>query len=78
MRRWQFDVLFAIAALGAVFLLLAPVFHLDISVTSNPTALTGYTAILAYVLTQRGSWTDKKKPPEVEPPKSEATKEGDS
>lgn len=55
MRRWQFDVLFGIAAGGAVFLIFAQKLGIELS----PTALTGYGAILTYVLTQRGSWTNK-------------------
>lgn len=52
--------MFVLMVLGAVFLLLAPTlgFKLD------PTALTGYGAIVTYVLTQRGTWTkDEPKPP---------------
>lgn len=57
MKEWQFDVLFFFAVIGAVFLMLTPVFHLDIS----PTALTGYGAILTFVLTQKKNWVDSTK-----------------
>ncbi len=53
MRRWQFDILFAVFVLGAVFLLFAGTFGLSV----EPTALTGYGALTTYVLTQRGQWT---------------------
>lgn len=59
MRPWQFNIMFTVAIAGAVFLLLAPAFGID--ATANPTALTGYGAILTYVLTQRASWTHDKK-----------------
>jgi hypothetical protein len=56
-RRWQFDVLFGIAAGGAIFLIFAQKLGIELS----PTALTGYGAILTYVLTQRNSWVTKDK-----------------
>lgn len=59
MKDWQFDVLFWVAVGGAVFLLVAPEIGFDKSL--NPTALTGFGAILTYVLTQRGNWTGKKR-----------------
>jgi hypothetical protein len=53
MKEWQFDVLFFFAVAGAVFLMASPVFHLEIS----PTGLTGYGAILTFVLTQKKNIT---------------------
>lgn len=42
-----------IAAAGSVFLL----FSKRLGIEVDPTALTGFGAILTYVLTQRGQWT---------------------
>lgn len=58
MTKWQFDVLFAVMVLGALFLMLAK----PLGFSVDPTALTGYGAITTYVLTQRASWTKKDKP----------------
>jgi hypothetical protein len=62
--KWQFDILFGVMVLGALFLMLAKPFGFSV----DPTALTGYGAITTYVLTQRGSWTKKTKGPPKEPP----------
>lgn len=61
MTEWQFNVLFIVAVGGALFLLLAPAFHID---TGNPTAATGVGAILTFVLTQKREWTKKKRRPD--------------
>jgi hypothetical protein len=50
-KPWQFNVLFGIAAAGSVFLLFAK----NLGIELDPTALTGFGAILTYVLTQH--WT---------------------
>lgn len=55
LKEWQFNVLFFVGVGGAIFLVIGPLFGLDIE--QNPTALTGLGAILTYVLTQRNSWT---------------------
>lgn len=49
MKEWQFDVLFFFALIGAIFLMVTPVFHIAVS----PSSLTGYGAILTFVLTQK-------------------------
>lgn len=54
MKEWQFDILFFFAIAGAVFLMVSPVFHLQVS----PTGLTGYGAILTFVLTQKKNITN--------------------
>lgn len=48
-------MLFFFALGGAVFLLITPMFNLEVS----PTGLTGYGAILTFVLTQRKKITGK-------------------
>lgn len=48
MKPWQYNVMFFIATGGAVFLLFAKNLGVDLS----GTALTGYGAILTYVLTE--------------------------
>jgi hypothetical protein len=58
MKEWQFDVLFFVAVIGAVFLMVTPVLHFDVS----PASLTGYGAILTFVLTQRKNITKSSKP----------------
>lgn len=58
MRKWQFDVLFAIAAAGVVFL---PFAH-SLGIQVDAAALPGFGAILTYVLTQRTQWTAKEEP----------------
>lgn len=57
MKPYQFDILFGIAALGAVLLMFGPAIHLDIHPT--PLTLSGYMAILGYVLNHRGSFLDR-------------------
>jgi hypothetical protein len=56
MKEWQFDVLFLFALVGAIFLLLSPIWHIDFS----PAGLTGYGAILTFVLSQRKNWVESK------------------
>ena len=51
MKEWQFNVLFFVGVGGAVLLLIGPEFGLTLS--DNPTALTGVGAILTYVLTYK-------------------------
>lgn len=61
LSNWQFNVLFFVGVGGAILLLIGPELGLDVS--SNPTAVTGVGAILAYVLSQKKSFTkngDKK------------------
>jgi hypothetical protein len=53
MKEWQFDVLFFFALGGALFLLVSPIYGIEVT----PTGLTGYGAILTFVLTQRKNWT---------------------
>lgn len=55
MKEWQFDVLFFVALIGAIFLPFTPAFHIQIS----PAGMTGYGAILTFVLTQKGKWFEK-------------------
>lgn len=55
LREWQFNVLFFVGVGGAILLLIGPEIGLDIS--SNPTAVSGVGAILAYVLTQKKALT---------------------
>jgi hypothetical protein len=50
MKEWQFNVLFFVAVGGALFLLIAPVFHLD---TGSPAAAAGIGVILTFVLQQK-------------------------
>lgn len=71
MKSWQFNILFGIAALGAVFLLFAPLLGVDLK--SNQLGLTGYGAILTYVLTQRGAWTKHNTPPDPPPKGADET-----
>lgn len=58
LKEWQFNVLFFVGVGGAVFLLIGPEFGL--SASSNPTAISGVGAILAYILTQKKALTEKK------------------
>lgn len=51
LREWQFNVLFFVGVGGAILLLIGP--EIGISVSQNPTAVTGIGAILTYVLTQK-------------------------
>lgn len=51
MKEWQFNVLFFVGVGGAVLLLIGPEFGVTLS--DNPTALTGVGAILTYVLTYK-------------------------
>jgi hypothetical protein len=72
MKEWQFNVLFFVGVGGAVLLLIGPEFGLTLS--DNPTALTGVGAILTYVLTykrilNRSPDDDKDKKGPSEPPK---------
>lgn len=66
LKEWQFNVLFFVGVGGAVLLLIGP--EIGLKISQNPTALTGVGTILAYVLTQKNSWTrneaKKKDPPE--------------
>lgn len=55
MKEWHFNVLFCVGVGGAIFLLLAPTFGVDIA--TNPTALAGVGTILTYVLTQKKTLT---------------------
>lgn len=61
MKPWQFNVLFLIAAAGSVFLLFAKKLGIEL----DPTALTGFGAILTYVLWRRDDkgGDDDEKPP---------------
>lgn len=72
MKEWQFNVLFFVGVGGAVLLLIGPEFGLTLS--NNPTALTGVGAILTYVLTYkrilgRSPDDQEKKKGSTEPPK---------
>lgn len=51
LKEWQFNVLFFVGVGGAVLLLIGP--SIGITVSKNPTAITGVGAILAYVLSQK-------------------------
>lgn len=55
LTKWQFNVLFFVGVGGAILLLIGPEIGLDIG--SNPTAVSGIGAILAYVLTQKKAFT---------------------
>lgn len=55
MKEWQFNVLFFVGVGGAIFLLIGP--SVGVSISQNPTAVTGVGAILTYVLTQRKALT---------------------
>jgi hypothetical protein len=57
MKEWQFDILFFFALGGAIFLMATPMYGIEVS----PTGLTGYGAILTFVLTQRRNWTKDEK-----------------
>lgn len=65
MKEWHFNVLFFVGVGSAIFLLVAPLFGLQI----DPIALTGVGTILTYVLTQKPKW--------VSSDEGEAKKEGD-
>lgn len=71
MKEWQFNVLFFVGVGGAVLLLIGPEFGITLS--DNPTALTGVGAILTYVLTYKRilnkSPEDEEKKGSSEPPK---------
>lgn len=62
MKEWHFNVLFCVGVGGAVFLLLAPTFGVEIP--TNPTALAGVGTILTYVLTQKKTLTKSDDPPD--------------
>lgn len=72
-RKWQFDVVFAVFVLGAVFL----VFAKTLGVTIDSSALTGYGAICTYVLTQRNSWTKTPDDPTTSSKSDEAKEDTD-
>lgn len=55
MKEWQFNVLFVVGVGGAILLLIGPEFGLKMG--QNPTAITGIGSILAYVLTQKKTFT---------------------
>lgn len=57
LKEWQFNVLFFVGVGGAILLLIGPEFGLKMG--QNPTAITGIGSILAYVLTQRKSFTNR-------------------
>lgn len=58
MRPWQFNILFGIAVLGAVLLLVGP--YVGLNVEPSITQLSGYSAILAYVLGHKNTWISDK------------------
>lgn len=60
MKEWQFNVLFAVAVGGVLFLLVAPAIDGLESIPKNPTAVGGLGTILTYVLTQKRSITKSK------------------
>ena len=51
MKEWHFNVLFFVGVGGAILMLIGPEVGLDIG--KNPTAVTGMSAILMYVLTKK-------------------------
>jgi len=53
MKQWQFDVLFFVGVVGALFVLVAPSFGLETS--DNPATYVGIGSILTFVLSQRKS-----------------------
>lgn len=55
LKEWQFNVLFFVGVGGAVLLLIGPELGMDIE--ANGTTVTGVGAILAYILTQKNSFT---------------------
>lgn len=57
LKEWQFNVLFFVGVGGAILLLIGPEFGLKVG--QNATAITGIGSILAYVLTQKSSITNK-------------------
>lgn len=57
MKSWQFNILFGFAVLGAVALFVGP--YVGLNVNPSLTQLSGYSAILAYVLGHRSSWIAK-------------------
>jgi uncharacterized membrane protein YwaF len=58
-KDWHFNVLFFVGIGGAVILLFGP--DMGMNVDSSPTAVTGVSAILTYVLTQKKVITRKDK-----------------
>lgn len=58
-KEWHFNVLFFVGIGGAVILLFGP--NMGLHVDSSPTAVTGVSAILTYVLTQKKVITRAKK-----------------
>lgn len=69
LKQWQFNVLFFVGVGGALLLLIGP--ELGLSISTNPTAVTGVGAILTYVLTQRQSITKSKKEEKKDPESKE-------
>jgi hypothetical protein len=63
MTRFQFNILFSIAALGVPAIPIASAFGVEI----DAAALAGYGACVTYVLTQRGAWTKPDKEEEKKP-----------
>lgn len=55
LKEWQFNVLFFVGIGGAILLLIGP--ELGLTKMTNPTAVTGIGAILAYVLSQKKTLT---------------------
>ncbi len=55
LKEWQFNILFFVGVIGAVLLMVGP--SIGITISQNPTAVTGVGAILTYILTQRKALT---------------------
>lgn len=60
MKDWQFNVLFAVAVLGTLFLLVAPAIEALNTIPKNPTAVGGIGLILTYVLQEKRKASKKK------------------
>lgn len=58
MKPWQFNIMFGIAATGAVLLLISP--YIGLNIEPSITQLSGYSAILAYVLGHKSAWISDK------------------
>lgn len=65
LKEWQFNVLFVVGVGGALFLLLAPSFGIEVN--QSPITVSGVGAILTYILTQKKAITkndEKDRPPQ--------------
>lgn len=75
MKDWQFNILFFVGVGSALLLLIGPEFGLKVG--QNPTAVTGVSAILTYILMQKKSLTKHDENEQSAKTEKEKRKNGD-